>query len=90
MSNIQNPNSEQSAGNGTKPTVMRRLKCWLGKHDWVNIDTKHIPKLEPGEMYCYADLHECKHCKKREYKGMGCVFNCAQRSGLCDAAKQRG
>ena len=56
-----------------KPHVVRRFKCWLGFHDWVNIDTNPMPNPKAGEMICWSDLHECEHCKKQEYKGMGCV-----------------
>jgi hypothetical protein len=57
----------------SKPNVVRRFKCWLGFHDWVNIDTNPMPNPKAGEMICWSDLHECEHCKKQEYKGMGCV-----------------
>ena len=56
-----------------KPNVVRRLKCWLGFHDWVNIDTNPTPNPKTGEMICWSELHECSRCKKQEYKGMGCV-----------------
>lgn len=70
---------EQKADSGSvskgiaKPHVVRRFICWLGFHDWVNIDTNPMPNPKAGEMICWSDLHECEHCKKQEYKGMGCV-----------------
>ena len=53
--------------------VVRRFLCWLGFHNWVNINVTPIPNPKAGEMICWSDLHECKHCKKQDYKGMGCV-----------------
>ncbi len=70
---IQQPNSEPSADNGTKPHVVRRLLCWLGFHRWVNIDSSPMPNPKDGEMICWSELHECRRCKKQEYKGMGCT-----------------
>jgi len=58
-----------------KPThLLSKLKCWLGFHKWINVDTTQFPKLEADEIYCYSELHECEHCKKKEYKGMGCII----------------
>lgn len=56
-----------------KPHAVRRLLCWLGYHRWVNIDSSPMPNPKYGEMICWSELHECWHCKKQEYKGMGCV-----------------
>lgn len=49
------------------------LQCSLGYHNWINIDKRPMPNPKPGEMICWSELHECKHCKKQEYKGMGCI-----------------
>lgn len=51
----------------------KRFLCWLGFHKWVNIDTSPMPNPKAGEMICWSELHECCHCKKQEYKGMGCI-----------------
>jgi hypothetical protein len=53
---------------------IKRLLCLLGFHKWFNIDTNPIPNPKAGEMICWSELHECIHCKKQEYKGMGCIM----------------
>ncbi len=53
--------------------VIRKLKCLLGFHDWVNIDTNPQPNPKAGEMICWSELHKCDNCKKEEYKSMGCI-----------------
>lgn len=62
-----------SAGHSSNTNVVRRFLCWLGFHKWINIDTNPMPNPKAGEMICWSELHECRHCKKQEYKGMGCV-----------------
>ena len=54
--------------------IIIKIKCYLGFHKWKNIDTTPKPHLEPGDAYCYSDLHKCEHCKKEKYLGMGCVI----------------
>ena len=49
-----------------------KIKCFLGLHKWKNIDD-YTPIPQNGEMICFQNLHECEKCKKREYKGMGCI-----------------
>lgn len=56
-----------------KASVVRRFKCWLGFHKWINIDTNPTPTPKDGEMICWSELYECGECGKQEYKGMGCV-----------------
>ena len=53
--------------------MIRKILCYFAFHQWININTKPQPNPKPGEMICYTDLHECKHCKKQEYKGMGWI-----------------
>ena len=64
---------KDEAGNVQQYVVVRRFLCWLGFHKWVNIDTNPMPNPKAGEMICWSELHECCHCKKQEYKGMGCI-----------------
>jgi len=49
------------------------VMCSLGFHKWKNID-RYTPIPKDGEMICFQNLHECKNCKKQEYKGMGCII----------------
>ncbi len=50
--------------------LFKRLKCFLGFHDWVNIDDEPEPDTSGGAVL-WSALHECKRCKKKEHKGMG-------------------
>ena len=52
---------------------MKQLLCFLGFHKWKNIDG-YTPIPKDGEMICFQNLHQCKNCKKQEYKGMGCII----------------
>lgn len=49
------------------------VMCSLGFHKWKNID-RYTPIPKDGKMICFQNLHECKNCKKQEYKGMGCII----------------
>ncbi len=54
--------------------MWNKIKCFLGFHKWINIDNSPIPNPKTDEMICWSELHECENCKKREYKGMGCII----------------
>jgi len=47
--------------------------CNIGLHKWVNID-RHTPIPTDGERIYFSNLHECSHCKKKEYKPMGSII----------------
>lgn len=53
---------------------MRKIMCYFGFHKWINIDLRQTPNPKEGEMICWSELHECAHCKKQEYKGMGWII----------------
>ena len=53
---------------------INKILCKLGFHKWINIDKSPFPKLKPGEIYCYSDLHKCLKCGKEQYLGMGCLM----------------
>ena len=53
---------------------MGKILCWLGFHKWINIDKRPMPEVPKGDSVCYSDLHECRRCKKQEYKGMGILY----------------
>ena len=53
--------------------MKNKIKCFLGYHKWKNIDT-YFPTPKDGEHILFSNLHECKHCKKQEMKGMGWVI----------------
>lgn len=55
-------------------SVLKKLLCYLGFHQWVNIDTNATPNPKNGESIMYSELHECTNCKKREYKPMGMII----------------
>jgi len=52
---------------------MRKILCFFGFHKWKNIDTNSTPNPMEGEIICWSELHECQHCKKQKYLGMGCI-----------------
>jgi hypothetical protein len=56
-----------------KQKMIKKLLCFFGFHKWKNIDD-YFPIPKDGEMICFQNLHECKNCKKQEYKGMGCII----------------
>ena len=49
--------------------MIKKLLCFFGFHKWINIDD-YFPTPKDGEMICFQNLHECKNCKKQEYKGI--------------------
>lgn len=55
-------------------SIIHKIKCFLGFHNWINIDKSPLPNPKKGEMICWYELHECEYCKKKDYKGMGCII----------------
>jgi hypothetical protein len=47
---------------------MNKIKCFLGFHKWKRVGEI---ELELNSTTHVQHLHECEHCKKQEYKGMG-------------------
>jgi hypothetical protein len=55
-------------------SLIIRLRCKFGFHNWINIDSNPLPNPDPGDMICWYELHKCCSCGKEEYKGMGCII----------------
>lgn len=51
---------------------MRRLLCFLGFHNWRNVQNEKPDAIE-GEKIHYVNLHVCKGCDKYSGKYMGYV-----------------
>lgn len=55
-------------------TFFKKIKCFFGFHNWINIDNHEIPQLKENESYSWCELHECSNCKKQQYLGMGTMI----------------
>jgi hypothetical protein len=51
---------------------MRRLLCFLGFHNWRNIQNEK-PDAIDGEKIHYTNLHICKECGKYSERYVGYV-----------------
>ena len=54
--------------------IINRIRCFLGLHDWKNIDNTQMPDIPKGGSLTYCELHQCSKCKKEEYLGMGTII----------------